>query len=79
MNAHRIPGGSSSGTAVAVAANMSPSGMGSDTGGSVRLPAAYCGVVGLKVTVGRLPLHGVMPLSQTLDHQGRLLRRSLIV
>ena len=70
LNAHRIPGGSSSGTAVAVAANMAPCGMGSDTGGSVRLPAAYCGVVGLKVTAGRLPLHGVMPLSQTLDTPG---------
>ena len=45
MNAHRIPGGSSSGTAVAVAANMAPCGMGSDTGGSVRLPAAYCGLL----------------------------------
>ena len=70
MNAHRIPGGSSSGTAVAVAANMAPCGMGSDTGGSVRLPAAYCWLGGLKVTAGRLPLHGVMPLSQTLDTPG---------
>ena len=77
MNAHRIPGGSSSGTAVAVAANMSPSGMGSDTGGSVRLPAAYCGVVGLKVTAGRLPLHGVMPLSQTLDSPGPIAKTIL--
>jgi aspartyl-tRNA(Asn)/glutamyl-tRNA(Gln) amidotransferase subunit A len=70
METHRIPGGSSSGTAVAVASGMAPCGMGSDTGGSIRLPAAYCGLVGLKVTAGRLPLHGIMPLSQTLDTPG---------
>ncbi|MDA0359315.1 MAG: amidase [Proteobacteria bacterium] len=67
---HRIPGGSSSGTAVAVASGMAPCGMGSDTGGSIRLPAAYCGLVGLKVTAGRLPLDGIMPLSQSLDTPG---------
>ena len=77
MNTHRIPGGSSSGTAVAVAADMAPCGMGSDTGGSVRLPAAYCGVVGLKVTAGRLPLYGVMPLSQTLDTPGPITKTVL--
>ena len=70
METHRIPGGSSSGTAVAVASGMAPCGMGSDTGGSIRLPAAYCGLVGLKVTAGRLPLHGIMPLSQSLDTPG---------
>ena len=70
MKTHRIPGGSSSGTAVAVASGMAPCGMGSDTGGSIRLPAAYCGLVGLKVTAGRLPLHGIMPLSQSLDTPG---------
>ena len=70
MKTHRIPGGSSSGTAVAVASGMAPCGIGSDTGGSIRLPAAYCGLVGLKVTAGRLPLHGIMPLSQSLDTPG---------
>ena len=70
METHRIPGGSSSGTAVAVASGMAPCGMGSDTGGSIRLPAAYCGLVGLKVTAGRLPLHGIMSLSQSLDTPG---------
>jgi len=70
MKTHRIPGGSSSGSAVAVASGMAVCGVGSDTGGSVRLPAAFCGLVGLKVTAGRLPLHGIMPLSQTLDTPG---------
>ena len=70
MKTHRVPGGSSSGSAVAVASKMAVCGVGSDTGGSVRLPAAYCGLVGLKVTAGRLPLDGIMPLSQTLDTPG---------
>jgi len=70
MNTHRVPGGSSSGSAVAVASRMAVCGVGSDTGGSVRLPAAFCGLVGLKVTAGRLPLDGIMPLSQTLDTPG---------
>ena len=70
METHRIPGGSSSGSAVAVASGMAVCGVGSDTGGSVRMPAAYCGIVGLKVTAGRLPLDGIMPLSQTLDSPG---------
>lgn len=70
MDVHRIPGGSSSGSAVAVASGMAVCGVGSDTGGSVRLPAAFCGLVGLKVTAGRLPLDGIMPLSQTLDTPG---------
>ena len=70
MNTHRVPGGSSSGSAVAVAARMAVCGVGSDTGGSVRLPAAFCGLVGLKVTANRLPLDGIMPLSQTLDTPG---------
>ena len=70
MTTHRVPGGSSSGSAVAVAARMAVCGVGSDTGGSVRLPAAFCGLVGLKVTAHRLPLDGIMPLSQTLDTPG---------
>ncbi len=70
METHRIPGGSSSGSAVAVASGMAPCSVGSDTGGSVRLPAAFCGLVGLKVTAGRLPTYGIMSLSQTLDTPG---------
>ena len=66
----RVPGGSSSGSAVALAAGMAVCAVGSDTGGSVRLPAAYCGMVGLKVSEGRLPCDGIMPLSQTLDTPG---------
>jgi aspartyl-tRNA(Asn)/glutamyl-tRNA(Gln) amidotransferase subunit A len=69
---HRVPGGSSSGTGVAVAAGMAVCGVGTDTGGSVRLPAAYCGIVGLKVTEGRLPTDGILPLSQSLDTPGPL-------
>lgn len=68
------PGGSSSGTAVAVAAGLAPMGLGSDTGGSVRIPAALCGTVGLKTTVGRISRVGVYPLSWTLDSVGPLAR-----
>jgi aspartyl-tRNA(Asn)/glutamyl-tRNA(Gln) amidotransferase subunit A len=68
------PGGSSSGTGVAVAAGLVPAGLGSDTGGSVRIPAALCGVVGLKTTVGRIGRSGVYPLSWTLDSVGPLAR-----
>ncbi|MGM0583738.1 MAG: amidase [Pseudomonadota bacterium] len=74
---HRVPGGSSSGSAVAVAAGMARFAVGTDTGGSVRLPAAFCGIVGLKVTEGRLPLDGIMPLSHTLDTPGPMTRRVL--
>jgi aspartyl-tRNA(Asn)/glutamyl-tRNA(Gln) amidotransferase subunit A len=71
---HRTPGGSSSGSGVAVAAGLAPAAIGTDTGGSVRLPAAWCGIVGLKVTVGRISTHGVLPLSSTLDTPGPLAR-----
>jgi aspartyl-tRNA(Asn)/glutamyl-tRNA(Gln) amidotransferase subunit A len=71
---HRTPGGSSSGSAVAVAAGLAPIAIGTDTGGSVRLPAGWCGTVGLKVTAGRISTHGVLPLSSTLDTPGPLAR-----
>lgn len=74
MSAHRVPGGSSSGTGAGVAAGMAVCGVGTDTGGSVRLPAGFCGLVGLKVTEGRLPTDGILPLSQTLDTPGPLAR-----
>lgn len=70
----RVPGGSSSGTGVAVAARLAPWGIGTDTGGSVRLPASFCGLTGLKVTVGRVSTHGIVPLSATLDTPGPLAR-----
>lgn len=66
----RITGGSSSGSAAAVAGGLLRSTLGTDTGGSVRSPAAYCGVVGLKPTKGRVPLAGVLPLAPSLDHVG---------
>jgi aspartyl-tRNA(Asn)/glutamyl-tRNA(Gln) amidotransferase subunit A len=65
-----ISGGSSSGSAAAVAAGMCLGALGSDTGGSIRIPAALCGVVGLKPTLGRVSTRGVMPLSWNLDHVG---------
>ncbi len=68
------PGGSSSGSAVAVAAGMVTFALGTDTGGSVRVPAAMCGIVGLKTTVGRVSRAGVYPLSWTLDSVGPITR-----
>ncbi len=65
--AHRIPGGSSSGAAVAVAEGMVPAAIGTDTGGSCRIPAAFCGVVGFKPTSTRVPKEGTVPLSKSLD------------
>ncbi len=66
----RIPGGSSGGSAVAIAAGMCMGSLGTDTGGSIRVPASLCGVVGLKPTRGRVSLRGVIPLSWNLDHVG---------
>ena len=74
LTVHRTPGGSSSGSAVAVAAGLAPIAIGTDTGGSVRLPAGWCGIVGLKVTAGRISTHGVLPLSFTLDTPGPMAR-----
>ncbi len=69
-----LPGGSSSGSAVAVGAGEADIAYGSDTGGSIRVPAAYCGVAGLKTTHGRVPLGGVWPLSPSLDTVGPMAR-----
>jgi len=69
-NQEHTPGGSSSGSAAAVATCMCPAALGSQTGGSVLRPAAYCGVVGLKPTYGRVSRYGVFPFSWTLDHVG---------
>jgi aspartyl-tRNA(Asn)/glutamyl-tRNA(Gln) amidotransferase subunit A len=71
---HRVPGGSSSGSGVAVAAGLAPAAIGSDTGGSVRIPASLCGIVGLKTTVGRVSNYGTLRLSETLDTLGAMTR-----
>jgi aspartyl-tRNA(Asn)/glutamyl-tRNA(Gln) amidotransferase subunit A len=68
----RIPGGSSSGSAIAVTTGMALGALGTDTGGSIRIPASLCGIVGFKPTFGRVSLRGVFPLSWNLDHVGPL-------
>ncbi len=74
VDARLVPGGSSSGSAVAVGAHEADVAYGSDTGGSIRIPAACCGVVGLKTTRGRISLEGVLPLAPSLDTVGPMAR-----
>lgn len=73
-NIAHIPGGSSSGSGAALAAGFCHGALGSDTGGSIRTPAAHCGIVGIKPTFGRVSRYGVIPLSWSLDHAGPMAR-----
>jgi aspartyl-tRNA(Asn)/glutamyl-tRNA(Gln) amidotransferase subunit A len=73
-NLDHNPGGSSSGSGAAIAAGLCAGSLGTDTGGSIRIPAAFCGIVGLKATHGRISLQGVTPLSWSLDHVGPMTR-----
>src|SRR3954466_10122509 len=70
----RTPGGSSSGSGVAVAAGLAPWAIGTGTGGSVRLPASWCGLSGLKTTIGRVSTYGILPLAPSLDTPGPMAR-----
>ena len=72
LDTTRSPGGSSGGSAVSVATGMALATVGTDTGGSIRIPAACCGIVGLKPSLGEVPTEGVVPLSSTFDHVGPL-------
>ncbi|WP_417516579.1 amidase [Minwuia sp.] len=76
-NLDRITGGSSSGSAAAVAGGLAPVATGSDTGGSIRMPAACCGLTGLKPTYGRVPRSGILPLCWSMDHSGPLSRTAI--
>ncbi len=70
----RVPGGSSGGTGVAVAARLAPAGIGTDTGGSVRVPAAFCGIAGFRPSLGRWPTDGILPISRSRDTPGPMAR-----
>ncbi len=74
LDPHRSPGGSSGGSAASVLDGMAYASIGTDTGGSIRIPSAACGLVGLKPSIGEVPVDGVVPLSATMDHVGPLCR-----